>query len=100
MMVFQSRKEKKMFKMMTKFEVRDFDEWHKVFIAGESMRMDAGSICSEVYQCTGNPESVAVITEWEDMDKAKVFAQSAELRDAQKKAGTLTKPEVSILEMM
>lgn len=89
-----------MFKMMTKFEVEDFNKWLAIFNSGSQMRMDAGAKDVQIFRGTGDMNMVTVIMVWDDPEKAKAFSQSPELRDAQQKAGVLSKPETFILQSM
>jgi heme-degrading monooxygenase HmoA len=41
-----------------------------------------------------------VIMEWDSLDRARQFAQSAELREAMQKAGVIGRPEVSFLNLV
>jgi heme-degrading monooxygenase HmoA len=43
---------------------------------------------------------VTVLLEWEDLDKARAFASSDELREAMQRAGVTGPPSVSFLEEM
>ena len=89
-----------MVKLMTKFSVKDFNEWLKVFNDTErnEVRMKAGLKNPQIYRASDNGNVVILITEWENIDKAKAFSQSAELREGQQRAGVISKPEVYVLQ--
>ena len=89
-----------MIRLLMKFEVEDFAKWKVGFIAYESARMAAGSKSSHVFQGADNPKLVAVITEWDSLEKAKSFSESPALREAQQKSGVRTQPEVFVLGSM
>jgi len=89
-----------MVKLITKFEVEDFAKWKSGFMAVESIRIAAGSKGWQIFLGMDNPKSVAVITEWDNLENAKKFYQSSALRDAQQKAGVSSKPEVFVPEPM
>ena len=83
-----------MIKMIMKYEVEDFAKWKAGYMAAESIRKNAGAKSTQAFQGADNPKMVAVITEWDSLEKAKAFSQSPELKEAQQKAGVSTKPEV------
>ena len=89
-----------MLKVMTKFKVNDFTRWQAGFKDGEGMRMDAGSIGAQVFQSVEDPNTVTVIMDWDDKEKAMAFSRSPELREAQQKSGVISIPEVFILQAM
>ncbi len=89
-----------MIKMLIKIEVEDFSKWKTGFMAAESTRMAAGSTGSQVYQSADNPKLVVVITDWNDLEKAKSFSQSPALREAQQESGVISKPESYVLESL
>ena len=89
-----------MLKVMTKFEVNDFTKWQTSFKDGEGMRMDAGSKGVQVFQSVEDPNTVTVIMDWDDKEKAMAFSRSPELREAQQKSGVNSIPEVFILQAM
>ena len=89
-----------MIKMLTKFEVEDFSKWKAGFLAAESITISAGAKSAQAFQSTDNPSMVVVITEWDNLEKAKTFSQSPALREAQQKSGVLSKPEVFELKSM
>ena len=89
-----------MIQVLTRFEVADFAKWQAVFKVGESMRMAAGSKASHVLQDADNPKIVSVITEWTDLESAKKFSRSAELRQSQQDAGVHSQPQAYVLEVI
>jgi len=89
-----------MIRIMMKYEVEDFAKWKAGFLAAENIRTAAGAKSAQAFQGADNPKMVVVLTEWDSLEKAKSFSQSPALREAQQKAGVVSKPEVSILEPM
>ncbi len=87
-----------MVKLMTKFSVKDFDAWQKVFKGTVDMRVKAGAKGAQIFRGVDDMNAVTVIMEWNDPEKAKAFSQSTELREAQQRAGVVSKPETYILQ--
>lgn len=79
-------------------KVKDFNTWKPVFDEHASMREAAGSKGGYVLQNLDDPSEVTIILEWDDMDKAREFAQSQDLREAMEKAGVIGPPDIRFLE--
>jgi heme-degrading monooxygenase HmoA len=89
-----------MVKILMKFEVEDFAKWKEGFKVAEGLRNAAGAKGVQVLRGDDNPKLVAVITEWDDVESAKSFSQNPALKEAQKKAGVRTLPEVAVLQAL
>lgn len=59
---------------------------------------EAGSTGGRLFHSADDPNDVLVLLEWDDMDKARTFAGSAQLREAMEEAGVGGRPEVRFLE--
>jgi len=86
--------------ILLKFEVKDFAKWHSVFMENPMMREAAGVKSMQIFHSAENPNLVALLLGWDNLEKAKAFSQSQELREAQSKAGVISKPEAFTLEML
>ena len=87
-----------MVKLMTKFSVKDFDAWQKVFNESMEMRAKAGAKGAQAFRGAEDMNAVTVIIDWDDPEKAKAFSQSADLREAQQRAGVNSKVEAYLLQ--
>jgi heme-degrading monooxygenase HmoA len=87
-----------MVKLMIKSKVKDFNAWQKVFMESEDFRMKAGAKSAQVFRGADDMNSIIVILDWDDPEKAKAWSQSQELRDLQQKAGVVGKPEAYVLQ--
>jgi heme-degrading monooxygenase HmoA len=79
---------------MIRQNVRDYDEWKKVFDEHGSERKMAGSKGGHVFRALDDPNNVFVLLEFEDLDKANEFMDSDGLKEAMKKAGVVGKPDI------
>ncbi len=79
--------------------VEDYATWRKGFDEHASARQAAGAT-DEAYimQTIDNPNEITAILGWSDVEKAKSFIQSPELKAAMEKAGVTGPPEVRFLE--
>jgi quinol monooxygenase YgiN len=87
-----------MYYVSVKNRVEDYAQWRTAFDANAETREAAGAT-EEVYVMRNayDPNEVTVIMGWNDIEKGKAFAQSAELREAMKKAGVISQPQVDFL---
>ena len=86
--------------LVVKHTVADFDKWKAGYMAHDSSRMAYGITHYRTGRGADNPNMVVVIDKVADVAKAKVFANSPDLKDAMKKAGVTGKPEVSYAEVV
>jgi quinol monooxygenase YgiN len=79
--------------------VEDYARWREGFDKHAPTRQAAGAT-DEVYvmQTVDNPNEITVILGWSDVEKAKAFTQSPDLKEAMEKAGVTGPPEVRFLK--
>lgn len=79
--------------------VEDYGRWREGFDKHASARQ-AGGATDEVYvmQNVDDPNDITVILGWSDVEKARAFTQSPDLKEAMQKAGVTGPPEVRFLE--
>jgi len=82
------------------FRVEDFSRWRSMFDQGHALRKNSGSKGARILRSADDPNGLMVIMEWDSLDRARQFAQSAELREAMQKAGVIGRPEVSFLNLV
>jgi heme-degrading monooxygenase HmoA len=80
-------------KILVQFDTGSFDQWLAVFKDSSEVQKSAGLKGYQVYKCFDDPNSVLLLLDWESQEKAKEFMNSQTLRDQQKKAGVISKPE-------
>ena len=84
--------------VLIRHKVADFTKWKTIFDAHRGVRQEAG--LKERYLLRGveNLNEVVILLEAEDLQKARAFMDSADLREVMKKAGVLGKPDVYFLQ--
>lgn len=81
--------------------VEDFDRWKAAFDAHASTRETGGGTGENyILRDIENPNQLVVILEWDDLDKARQFGQSKELREAMQNAGVIGPPTMRILSQV
>jgi len=82
--------------LMSRGKVGDYSKWKSVFDERGPIRKAAGSNGGRVFRNADNPNELVILLEWDDLKKAREYAQSEDLKKAQERAGF--KPEVYFLE--
>jgi hypothetical protein len=83
--------------MLIRHNVKDFSEWKRGYDAHLPKRVEAG--LTEKYLLRGADDSneVVLLFEARDLNRAKAFAESADLRETMQKLGVLDKPDIYFL---
>jgi heme-degrading monooxygenase HmoA len=82
---------------MVKHTVADYARWKLVFDADGANRQASGSKGGQVFRSADDPNEVVLLFEW-DLEKARQYSQSEEVRAKMQDAGVLDSPEVSVLD--
>jgi hypothetical protein len=84
--------------MIAKMRVANFERWKEDFESMTGPRQRSGWIEHRVVRDATDPNVVTVISRVRDLDSAKRYGQSNELRDAMKRSGVLGPPEIWFCE--
>ena len=80
--------------------VKDFDKWEAAFNAHDSVRKAYGMPESGVGRGLDNDKLVVIFNRATDIQKARDFAASANLKDVMKKAGVTGAPTLAYVDMI
>ncbi len=84
--------------LLVRHKVRDFAEWKTGYDAHRPMRSEAGLTEKHVLQVASDPNEVVLLFETQDLNRAKTFAESADLRETMQKLGVVDKPDMYFLK--
>ncbi len=84
--------------ILVRHKVKDFDVWKKLFDADAGNRQASGSKGAVVLRALDDPNMVYILFEMEDMDRAKAFFQSDQLKKTMENAGVVGEPHVHYLD--
>ncbi len=87
-----------MMHMLIRHKVADFAKWKPVYDMHLSTRQKAGLKEEHLFHNADDPNEVFLLFSMEDLDKAKAFSASDDLRQAMEKAGVSEKPDVYFLK--
>jgi hypothetical protein len=79
-------------RLMVTHKAKDWDAWKKEFDDHKQARMDAGLIDRGLGHDIDDSHNVSIVFAVTDMQKAKAFIQSKDLKDKMDKAGVEGKP--------
>jgi len=81
--------------VLVQIRVEDYANWRMAFEEGAPLRATMGATSTTIMQQENDPNSVAILFEVPDLQRAKQFSQNPELREAQQRSGVIGKPNVS-----
>jgi heme-degrading monooxygenase HmoA len=84
--------------MLIRHKVKDFTKWKPVYDEYADVRKDGGSRGAHLFRNADNHNEILILYEWENLDKARKFAQSENLRQKMQEAGVLEKPDIYFLD--
>jgi hypothetical protein len=84
--------------LIVRHRVADFDAWKKVFDSMHEVRKAHGWTQAIVYRDAQDPNIVTIVNRVKDLDGAKRYGGSKELKEGMAKAGVQGAPEVFFLE--
>ena len=84
--------------LMIHHQVVNFDAWKPVFDAFEPNRHAMGGGPYKLFRSVDDSNEVVVVMEWDDIENARAFAQSEDLRAAMQEAGVLGPPTIVFME--
>jgi hypothetical protein len=83
--------------VLIRHKVRDFPEWKRGYDAHLPKRAAAGLTERHLLRNAADPNEVVILLEAQDLDRAKAFGASADLRETMQKVGVVDKPDVYYL---
>jgi hypothetical protein len=81
-------------RMFVRHDVADYGVWKKGYDNYAPMQKKAGVYFKAAYRSVDNPNDVTVIHDFHSLEKAKAFADSADLKAAMSKLGVKGAPQI------
>jgi heme-degrading monooxygenase HmoA len=79
-------------------KVADYNRWKEAFDSDLSNRKHAGEAGCHVFHSVEDPREIVVLLDWQTIEEARKFINSAELRQRMQSAGVEGSPHVQYLE--
>ena len=83
---------------LVRHKVADFSKWKPVYDDHLPARQKAGLTEKYLLRNIDNPNEVILLFEGEDLQKAREFVASADLREKMQASGVIDKPDIYFLE--
>jgi quinol monooxygenase YgiN len=87
-----------MVNILVRSKVEDYDLWKPLFDSHAEIRRQNGSHGGTVFRNVDDPNEVYVLLQWDDVESARAFTASPELRERMQQAGVVDKPDVIFLD--
>ena len=83
--------------LLIRHHVADYAAWKAIFDEDEITRRANGSRGGRLFHSSSNPNEVLLLLEWDDLERARLFADSDDLREAMGRAGVTGRPDIWFL---
>jgi hypothetical protein len=93
-----TRKEGVVPTMLIRHKVADYGAWKAVFDEQEMTRRAHGARGGRVFRRADDPHDIVLLIEWDDPDRARLFAASDDLREAMERARVTDRPDIWVLK--
>ncbi len=84
--------------LLVRHKVEDYAKWKSVFDEHSTTRQASGGKGGKLFRNANDPNEMVILFEWDTLDHAHQFAQSADLRQTMQRAGVADRPDVYFLE--
>jgi heme-degrading monooxygenase HmoA len=84
--------------LLIRHHVADYDAWRPNFDEHELTRRANGSQGGRICRSADDPNEVVILLEWDDLERARLFADSDDLREVMNGAGAMNPPDIWFLE--
>jgi hypothetical protein len=84
--------------LLIRQRVRDFARWKTVFDDDQTTRRAHGSLGGRLFRNAADPDELLVLMEWDDLERARLFLDSDDVRVAMTLAGVTDRPDIWLLE--
>ena len=87
-----------MAQLFVRHKVKDYPAWKNVFDGLVETRRASGEKKYKIFHPDNEPNNLLAIFDWDNLENARKFAGSSELKDAMQNDGVIEQPEIYFLE--
>ena len=84
--------------LIVQHSVEDFEKWKPVFDDHGEVRKKHGARGHRLYRSTQDPNTLAIVTEFESVEGARAFMEDPSLRETMERAGVSGPPNIWLTE--
>jgi heme-degrading monooxygenase HmoA len=83
--------------LLIRLNVTDIAIWRRVFDELEDVLNAHGCLGSQRFRNADHPNETFILLAWDDLERARLFAQSDDLREAMRRGGVANEPDLWFL---
>lgn len=83
--------------LLIRHHIGDFNRWKAVFDDHWTTRRANGALGSRIFRNTIDPSELLILLEWDDLERARLFADSDDLYEAMNRGGVTDQPDIWFL---
>ncbi len=84
--------------LLVRHKVADYATWKPVFDEHGGTRGASGCQGGRLFRNAADPNETLILLEWDNLDRARLFSESDDLRETMAWAGVADKPDVWFLD--
>ena len=84
--------------LLIRHKIANYEMWKPGFDAHSATRQASGSKGGQLFRNASDPNEMVVLLKWDDLEKARQFTQSDELREVMQRLGVIDHPDIYFLE--
>jgi hypothetical protein len=84
--------------LLIRHKVTDFGVWKPVFDELDFARRAHGCLGYQLFRHADNPNETLVLLTWDDLERARLFVQSDDMRESMRRGGVADDPDVWFLD--
>ncbi|MFQ5912999.1 MAG: cyclase [Nitrospinota bacterium] len=84
--------------VLIRHKVEDYAKWKSIFDDHGATRKANGSKGGLLLRSADDPNELVILFEWDDLQKARQFSQTEDLRETMQRAGVADRPDVYFLD--
>ncbi len=84
--------------ILVRHKVKDYEFWRKIYDAHRETGRKGGELSDRVFHSADDPNNLILFFEWDNIENARKFIESPDLKETMERAGVLEKPEIYFLK--
>ncbi len=84
--------------LLLRHRVTDYEAWKTGFDEQHATRRAHGCQRGRLLRSAAEPNELLILLEWDDLERARLFAQSDDLWDLMRRADVMDEPDLWVLE--
>jgi heme-degrading monooxygenase HmoA len=84
--------------LLIRHKVQDYAKWKPLFDEHGASRQANGSRGGQLFRNAHDPNELFILFDWDDLEQARQFVQSEDLREVMQRAGVADQPDLYFLE--